>query len=92
MSRDWIFYAYMALIGAAAGAVLAAAPAAQNFAVKPYFWVLIAVALFDGALYLRGRNARAAMLTMNARVIGFVIGIVLMVAIPMLAGAPVRFF
>jgi hypothetical protein len=32
------------------------------------------------------------MLTMNARLAGFVIGIVLMVVIPTFAGAPVRFF
>jgi FlaG/FlaF family flagellin (archaellin) len=29
---------------------------------------------------------------MNARLLGFVIGVVLMVAIPVLAGAPVKFF
>jgi hypothetical protein len=32
------------------------------------------------------------MLTMGARLAGFVFGIVLMVLIPTLAGAPVRFF
>jgi hypothetical protein len=92
MTMDRIFYGYMALVGAAAGALLAAAPQAQNFVIKPYFWILIAVALFDAAAYLRGRNAPGTMLAMNARLIGFGIGIALMVAVAMIAGAPVRFF
>ena len=82
----------MVLVGAAAGAILVVVPQAQNFAVKPYFWVLIAVGLFDGAIYLLGRAVSGPMLTMNARLAGFVIGIVLMVVIPTLAGAPVLFF
>jgi len=92
MTLERIFYGYMALVGIASGALLAAVPRAQDFVIKPYFWVLLAVGLFDGAVYLIGRNAGGAMLTMNARLIGFVIGIVLMVAVAMLAGAPVRYF
>ena len=82
----------MVLVGAAAGAILVVVPQAQNFAIKPYFWVLIAVGFFDVAIYLLGRTVSGPMLTMNARLTGFVIGIVLMVVIPTLAGAPVLFF
>jgi hypothetical protein len=89
---DRIFFVYMVLVGIAAGAILVAAPQVQNFAVKPYFWVLIAVGLFDGGLYLLGRIAPGQMLTMRARMAGFVFGIVMMVVIPAIAGAPVRFF
>lgn len=89
---DRIFFAYIALVGAAVGVTLVVAPQVQNFAIKPYFWILIAVGLFDGGIYLLGRASPGATLTMNARLAGFVIGIVLMVVIPMLAGAPVRFF
>lgn len=92
MTTDRIYFAYMAFIGGAAGAILASAPGAQDFALKPYFWILIAVGLFDGALYLRGRKSPAVLLAMNARLIGFAIGIALMVAIPLAAGTPVRFF
>lgn len=91
MRLDRIFFGYMALAGAAAGALLVAAPQVQDFVIKPYFWILLAVGLFDVAAYLRGRNAPGTMLTMNARLIGFGIGIVLLVAIPMLAGTPARF-
>jgi hypothetical protein len=53
---------------------------------------LIAVGLFDGGLYLLGRTTPEQMLTMGARLAGFVFGIVMMVVIPAIAGAPVRFF
>jgi hypothetical protein len=92
MTLDKIFFGYMALVGIAIGAILVAFPRVQDFAIKPYFWVLIAVLLFDGGAYLLGRNAPGTLLTMSARLLGFVIGIVLMVMIPALAGSSVRFF
>lgn len=92
MTIDRIFFGYMVIVGAAVGAILVVAPRVQDFAIKPYFWVLIAVGLFDGGIYLLGRTAPGQMLTMGARLAGFVFGIVLMVVIPTLAGAPVRFF
>jgi len=92
MTIDRIFFGYMALAGVAAGAILVAAPRAQDFFIKPYFWVLIAIVLFDVRVYLHGRSAPRTMLTMGARLLGFVTGILLMVTIPTLAGSPVRFF
>ena len=92
MTVDRIFFGYMALAGLVAGAILVAAPAAQGFFIKPYFWVVLAIMLFDVAAYLHARNAPGTMLTMSARLLGFVIAVVLMVAIPTLAGSPVKFF
>jgi hypothetical protein len=92
MTVDRIFLGYMVLAGVAAGAILVAAPGAQDFFIKPYFWVLLAIVLFDVGVYLQTRNTPATMLTMCARLFGFVIGIVLMVAIPTFAGSPVRFY
>ena len=92
MTLDRWFFGYMALAGLTTGAILVAAPQAQDFLIKPYFWILIAVVAFDLGAYLLGRNAPGTMLSMNARLLGFVIGVVLMVAVPTLAGAPVRFF
>jgi uncharacterized membrane protein HdeD (DUF308 family) len=92
MTLDRIFFAYIAVIGSALGVALLAAPRLQDFVIKPYFWILIAVALFDVGAYLRGKNAPGTMLSMQARLLGFVIGIVLMVAVPTLGGAQVRFF
>jgi len=81
----------MVLVGVAAGAILVAVPQVQNSAIKPYFWILIAVGLFDGGLYVAGRTAPGQMLSMGARLVGFVFGIVMMVVIPAIAGAPVQF-
>ena len=92
MTLDRIFFGYMALAGALSGALLVAAPQLQNFWIKPYFWVVLAVVLFDLGVYLIRRNAPGTMLSMQARLLGFVVGIVLLVAIPMLAGSPARFF
>ena len=91
MTIDRVFFGYMALVGVLIGAILVTAPQVGDFFIKPYFWVLIAVALFDGGTSLYRRNARGAMLTMQSRMIGFGIGIALMVVIPTLAGSPARF-
>jgi len=91
MKIDRIFLAYMALIGIGVGALLVAAPSVQDFVIKPYFWILIAVGLFDAGAFLRGKNAPGTMLTMQARVLGFIIGSLLMAAVPTLAGVQVRF-
>ena len=92
MRLDHLFFAYMAAVGIASGAILVAKPAAGDLLVKPYFWVLIAILAFDLVTYLRGRNAPGTMLGMDARLLGLVIGVLAMVAIPSLAGSPAKFF
>ena len=91
MTLDRIFFGYMALVGVVTGAILVAMPYVQDFVIKPYFWILIAVGVFDLAVYAVKGTAPAKALTMNVRLIGFGIGIASMVAISLLAGAPVRF-
>jgi len=90
MAIDKIFYGYMALAGLVAGAVLVGWPATAEIAIKPYFWMLLAVALFDGFLLVSGKGVAA--MTMQNRVAGFVGGAVLMVAITIAAGATVSWF
>jgi hypothetical protein len=92
MTLDRIFLCYMVAAGLTAGAAVTAAPQLQDVWLKPYFWLLILVGLFDLAVYLMRRNAPGPMLSMNARAIGFVLGGLAMVALPTIAGAPVRFF
>jgi hypothetical protein len=70
------------------GAIVTFMPEAREFGVSPYFWVLIAIALFDLVAFARGRGAPGTMVTMDARLLGFVMAIVLMVTIPVLFGAP----
>ncbi len=93
MKIDRIFFAFMALIGALTGVILISIPGAGDSWFKPYFWVLIAVAAFDGAVFLLRQQLPARpMVSMEAKLLGFVIGILLMVAIPAFAGSTVSFF
>ena len=92
MTVDKLFFGYMAIIGIAVGAALVAMPSIQDMAVKPYFWVLLAVVVFDVGAYLLGKRAEGNRLLMPSRLLGFLIGVVLMVAIPAMAGTTVRYF
>jgi hypothetical protein len=87
MSIDRILVGWMVVVGIAVGAILVVLPQAREFRIPPYFWVLAAVGLFDLATFARGRGAPGTMAGMDARLLGFVIAIVLMVGIPMLFGA-----
>ena len=87
-----IFLAFMVVVGAAIGAVLVLAPESRNYRVPPYFWVLIAMALFELAAFARGRGAPGTAITMEARMLGLLVGVILMVTIPTVAGAPGRLF
>lgn len=91
MTIERLFYGYMVLVGAVIGGMLVAAPQIGDYFIKPYFWVLIAVALFEIATSLYRKYVAGPLMTMQTRMIGFTIGIVLMVAIPWLAGSPARF-
>ena len=87
-----VFFGYMVLAGAAMGVFLVLYPEAGEFWLKPYFWVLIAVALFDLGVFAVYRITPAIVLSMNVRIAGFVIGILLIGMIPILAGSPAKFF
>jgi hypothetical protein len=92
MTIDHIFIAFMTVVGIAAGAVLIAIPGAHEARVAPYFWVLIAMALFEGTLFVLYRGMPGRMISNGARLLGFVLGAVIMVVMPILAGSPARFF
>jgi hypothetical protein len=92
MTISKIYLAYMALVGVASGALLTVAPRAGDVFIKPYFWILIAVGLFDGALFLLGHGAPAQALRMTVRIAGFVLGALVMVAIVTWSGSPAALF
>jgi hypothetical protein len=91
MTIDRLFLGYMTLVGIAVGALLIAAPQVGDYFIKPYFWVLIAAGLFEGGVYLV-RRTPGPVLSAPARLLGFVIGILLIFVIPTLTGSPARFF
>ena len=50
------------------------------------------MAAFELIAFARGRGAPGTVVSMDARLAGFVLAIVLMVAIPIVAGSPARLF
>lgn len=92
MTLDRIFLAFMVAVGVASGVILVYWPEGRNAQVPPYFWVLIAMLIFELAAYARGRGAPGTMATMESRLLGFVLAIVLLVVIPILAGSSGRVF
>jgi hypothetical protein len=92
LTINHIFLAFMTLTGAVVGIALVMAPQIRDFRVSPYFWVLIAMAVFELAAFARGRGEPGTVVAMEARLCGFVLGIVLMVVIPILFGSSARLF
>ena len=91
LTLDKIFYGYMALAGLVAGAALVASPPLRDAFISPFFWMLIAVALFEIGNMLMPRSGKVITLTNASRGIGFMIGMALLVAVTMLAGVTVRY-
>ena len=84
MTINRLFLAFMGVVGAA---VLVVRPETRDYRVSPYFWVLLAMALFELLAFARGRGAPGTTVGMDVRVSGFLMAIVLMVVIPIVAGS-----
>ena len=92
MNLDYLFFGFMAVVGAVSGAIIVAVPKAQNFVVAPYFWVLIAMAAFDLVVVVRRQTRpEMPMLTTPARLLGLIVGVGLMLLIAAMGGAPMKF-
>ena len=93
MTIDRLFIAFMTVCGLATAGILVFFPRSREFGIAPYFWVLIAMAIFEGVAFACNRGAPGTVITMESRMIGFVIAIALMLLIPYMAGLPlVRLF
>jgi hypothetical protein len=92
MTINHVFLGFMAVVGAAIGIVLVVAPQTRDYRLAPYFWVLIAMALFELLAFARWRGQPKMTIAMEARLLGFVLAIVLMIVIPVVAGSPARLF
>jgi hypothetical protein len=88
MTIDRIFLCFMTLCGLVTAAVLVFFPESRESRISPYFWVLIPMAIFEAIAFARGRGAPGSVISVYTRLIGFVIAVVLMLAIPYLAGQP----
>ena len=92
MTTDHIFLGFMGAVGTAAGATLIAMPETRDLRVPPYFWVLIAMVLFEVTLFAFWRGVTGRMVSNGARLLGFVLAVVIMIVMPILAGSPGRLF
>ena len=92
MTIDKIFYAYMALVGLAAGALLVARPQAGEAFIKPYFWMLLAVAAFDAVMFYLKRISPAEVMPLQVRVFGFIGGTLIVAAVIQITGSPAKLF
>ena len=88
MTIDRLFIAFMTACGLIIAGLVMFFPQSQNFGIPPYFWVLIPMAIFEGVAFARNRGAPGPVITMETRLIGFVVAIALMLVIPYLAGQP----
>ena len=91
LTLDKIFYLYMAAVGLFVAVLLINVAAAQEFFIAPFFWIVLAVGLFDVGNSFVPRGERAVMLTNLSRGIGLGIGLAVTWAVTFYAGTPVRF-
>ncbi len=92
MTLNQVFLGFMALVGAAVGALLVAKPALREVGLPPYFWILIAMLLFELAVFLRTKQAPGATIAMEVRLLALVMAVVIMEIPPIIAGSPGRLF
>jgi hypothetical protein len=92
ITTDRIFVLYTFVVGLAAGSLLVWVPQSRTIGLEPYFWVLIALALFEVIAYTRRGRVPGPPISMASRVVGFVIALVLMYFIPAAAGVEVKYF
>jgi hypothetical protein len=90
MSLDRIFLVFAGAVGLASAAIVVLVPQSRDLALAPYFWVLIAFALFEGIAHARRGAASGPPITMPTRLIGFAIALGLLLLIPWLAGTPLK--
>jgi hypothetical protein len=89
---DRIFIIFAAVVGATIGGILVAVPQSRAASLPPYFWILIAFALFEVlTIYLRG-GPWTPPIAMPTRLVGFALALALMILIPLAAGAPFKLF
>jgi hypothetical protein len=93
VTTDRIFLVFALIVGLAVGGTLVLVPPSRTFVLPPYFWLLIAFALFEGGLvYARRGGGSGPPITMQTRLIGFGIALALMLLIPMWAGVQIKLF
>ncbi len=92
MPVDRYFLMMIVAAGIVSGAVLVMRPELAEANLPPYLWLFACMLLFETGAFLIGKGAPGTMIGMSTRVIGFVIGMGLMIAIVFFSGSPARLF
>lgn len=92
MTASRVFLIFAAVVGVASGSILVLVPKSRDIGIEPYFWVLIAFVLFEGALFARRGPAGGPPIPMPVRLGGFLLAMLLMFAIPLAANVQVKYF
>jgi hypothetical protein len=87
-----IFLIFAAVVGVVSGCLLVWVPKSRDIGIEPYFWVLIAILLFETVLFIRRGTSGAPPISMQTRIAGFLLAMVLMFLIPVAAGVQVKYF
>jgi hypothetical protein len=92
ITTNRIFLVFAFLVGIAVGGIIVLVPQSRTIGLAPYFWVLIAFALFEGIAHFRRGGTVGPPISMQTRLIGFAIALALMVVIPVAAGIQMKIF
>jgi hypothetical protein len=92
MNISRIFIGFAIVVGLIVGGTIVLFPQSRDFAVAPYFWVLIAFGLFELLAFVRSGSAAGPPVSAQTRIIGFVIALALMIFVPLAAGMPLKIF
>lgn len=90
MKLNHIVIVFMIVCGAVAGGIQIVAPQAAQFMLPPFFWLLMAMLVFEGITHWRLGGAPGSLISMEFRLIALFAGVAMMLAITYIAGVPVR--
>lgn len=89
---DRIFYGYSVVAGLIFSVLLVRWPQAADFTIKPFFWLLGAVAFFDLANFAINRAEPGTMISTQTRLIGLLIGVAMVATASWWFAIPLRLF
>lgn len=92
MPVDRYFFILIFVASVLIGVFLIAKPETAEASIPPYLWLLGVMLVFEMIAFLRGKGAPGTMIGMSTRVIGFAIGMAIIIAIVFFSGSPARLF
>jgi hypothetical protein len=92
MPVDRYFFMMIFAASVLIGGFLVARPETAEASIPPYLWLLGCMLIFEMIAFLRGKGAPGTLIGMSTRVIGFAVGMAIILAIVFFTGSPARLF